>query len=215
MNGARAEDWAKMSSAPSTTRTTTIGSSQSFLFCRRNSQTSPASESLPMKTSLLRISQSSPLEQALELLARLARAFARYPVALPPLRASPQRVAPQEARDEAVGRERAVEHQRQKYAAVHVAERGRKPHPRVVEGARRRPDEQPRDEQERAERAEDEDHACPPAVKIPRGDQEKHGGDHERRLARLPVGHALFALGCDTALRLNQAGTPPARTSLH
>src|SRR5947207_3078698 len=57
MKGASADDCAKMSSRPSASRTTTIGSSQSFLFCRRNSQTSPASESLPMKTN-----PSEPIE---------------------------------------------------------------------------------------------------------------------------------------------------------
>src|SRR5437868_15407282 len=102
MKGASAEDCAKMSSRPSTSRTTTIGSSQSFLFCRRNSQTSPASETLPMKTNPLRTSQGFTSEQPLELLARLPRRLALYPVALLPLRAPPQGLAPGEPHHEAV-----------------------------------------------------------------------------------------------------------------
>src|ERR1043166_5005333 len=108
MKGARAEDCAKTSSTPSTSRTMMIGNSQSFLFCRRNSQTSPASESLPIHQSPLgrRETRKSvsrlivqrcglhPLEQTLELLARLPRRLAPDPVALLPIGAPPQRVAP-------------------------------------------------------------------------------------------------------------------------
>src|ERR1043166_2934880 len=108
MKGARAEDCAKTSSTPSTSRTMMIGNSQSFLFCRRNSQTSPARESLPIHQSPLgrRETRKSvsrlivqrcglhPLEQTLELLARLPRRLAPDPVALLPIGAPPQRAAP-------------------------------------------------------------------------------------------------------------------------
>src|ERR1051326_2471470 len=127
MNGARADDCAKTSSRPSKSRTMMIGNSQSFLFCRRNSQTSPASESLPIHQSPLgrRETRKSvsrlivrrcglyPLEQSLELLARLPRRLAPDPVPPLPLRPPPQRVAPGEPHDEAVGSNHKVIHQRQ------------------------------------------------------------------------------------------------------
>src|SRR5215211_4449390 len=102
MNGASADDCAKTSRAPRRSRTRTMGSSQSFLFWRRNIQTSPASESLPIEVANPSLDSS---EQALELLARLARAFALDPVTLLRGPAPPQRVAPGQTRNEAVRRD--------------------------------------------------------------------------------------------------------------
>src|SRR5918992_6077225 len=108
MKGARAEVCAKTSSAPSTSSTRMIGSSHSFLFCRRNIHTSPARESLPIR--------SISLKKSLELLALLPRAFALDPVALLRGAAAAQGVAAGEAREDAVGREDAVVHERQQHA---------------------------------------------------------------------------------------------------
>src|SRR5437588_7535752 len=163
MNGASADDCAKMSRTPSRSRTTIIGRSQSFLFCRRNIHTSPASESLPITTKISsdrrKIFSS---EQTLELLACLPCSLALYPVALARLAATPQGVAPGEPHYKGVGREHDVVHQRQQHAAVDVAERGSEAHPRIMEDARRRAYEQTGDEQKRADAGEDDDDRYPP-----------------------------------------------------
>src|SRR2546423_1055449 len=153
-------------------------------------------------------------EQALELLARLPRQFAIYPVALARLAATPQGVATGEPHDEAVGREHEVVHERQEHATVDVAERGSEAHPRVVKGTRSRRQQQADERERHAETTEDDENVRTPAVEIPRGDEHEHAADNERRLARLRVGRARAVRVRDAAARLNQVEPPPAKTGL-
>ena len=111
-----------------------IGSSQYFLLCRMNNQNSFASASLLIsyKDFLL----WCRLKQPLELLARLSRILPFSPVALTVCAAPAKRVASNESRNDAVGREDTIEHQPQQDTAVNVAERHCQRHPKNMKTSR-------------------------------------------------------------------------------
>src|SRR5574337_1981457 len=181
MTGATTLVWAKMSRSPKSARISTIGASQNFFCCQRNSPSSRKTRALP--TSRL------PLVHPLVVPGIALPRRVRDPPASARVPAPPQRIPPRQPEDEAERRQDEEKQGRQEDPRVEPAEPVRQRPPRAVrEPEQGWPDQGGQDERRRHD-PEDQSGRRPPTQEEIDGEKRQDPSHREAERPFLPRRH--------------------------